>query len=546
MPTAAAVQPILPHNEADGDAMPRQKIHTVKGRRETPHPFSCIDLQTPLGYTSIMRQHDKLGGIKMAVLANCKPTDVFHYFEQICKIPHGSRNEKALSDYIRDWAKGLGISVIQDDVHNLIIKKPAAAGYEAADAVIIQGHTDMVCEKNADVDFDFLKDPLDIYVDGDFIKARGTTLGADNGIAVAMAMAILADNTLSHPPLEIVLTSVEEAGMDGAKGLDASHLTGTRFINIDLGEEGIFLSSCAGGGSVRITLDLAYQPLPAGDFAAYKVFIGGLQGGHSGIDIDKERGNSNRLLGRVLDAVKTPYHLSYVDGGSKDNAIPREAYGIIHVKKGEADKLKKEVEDVEKVFKTELQHSDADVFVRLDEAATEEQVFACDTKKRAISLLLVTPYGVDHMSAALPGLVETSNNLGVVKMVDGALKINCAVRSSSESRKWALCRRIAVIAEAFGAKYELTEGYPGWQYTPHSPLREMFKEIYAKKFGKEAKVVAMHAGVECGIFADKMPGLDMIAFGPDMFGIHTPEEKLSVSSTERTYEFLLEVLKNMK
>ena len=489
----------------------------------------------------------------MAVLANCKPADVFHCFEQICKIPHGSRNEKALSDYIRDWAKGLGLSVIQDDLHNLIIKKPAAAGYEMAPAVIIQGHTDMVCEKNADVDFDFLKDPLNIYVEGDFIKARGTTLGADNGIAVAMAMAILADNKLAHPPLEIVFTSVEEAGMDGAKGLDASHLTGTRFINVDLGEEGIFLSSCAGGGSVRITLDLAYQPLPAGNFETWKVFIGGLQGGHSGIDINKERGNSNRLLGRVLDTVKTPYYLSYVDGGSKDNAIPREAFAIIHVKKDEREKLKKEVEEVEKVFKTELQHSDAGVFVRLDEAVAlsdgqvfDGQVFACETKKRAISLLLVTPYGVDHMSAALPGLVETSNNLGVVKTADGTLKINCAVRSSSESRKWVLCRRIAVIAEAFGAKYELTEGYPGWQYTPHSPLREMFKEIYAKKFGKEAEVVAMHAGVECGIFADKMPGLDMISLGPEMHGVHTPDERLSISSTERTYEFLLEVLKNMK
>ena len=481
----------------------------------------------------------------MAVLANCKPTDVFHYFEQICKIPHGSRNEKALSDYIRDWAKELGLEVIQDNVHNLIIKKPASPGCEAAEAVIIQGHTDMVCEKNADVDFDFTKDPLDIYTDGDFIKARGTTLGADNGIAVAMAMAILADNTLVHPALEIVLTSVEEAGMDGAKGLDTSHLKATRFINVDLGEEGIFLSSCAGGGAIRITLDLAYQPLPPGNFAAYKLFIGGLMGGHSGIDIDKERGNSNRLLARVLDAVKTPYYISHLDGGSKDNAIPREAFAIIHVKKDDADKIKKEVEDVGSILAAELQHSDAGLFVRLEDAAAEEKVFTDDVQKRAVALLLSIPFGVDHMSASLPGLVETSNNLGVVKTIDNILKITCAVRSSSESRKWALCRRIAVISEAFGAAYELSEGYPGWQYTPHSPLRETFKEIYLKKFGKEAQVIAMHAGVECGIFADKMPGLDMIALGPDMFGIHTPHEKLSISSTARTYDFLLDVLKSL-
>ena len=482
----------------------------------------------------------------MAVLANCKPTDVFHYFEQICKIPHGSHNEQALSDYIRDWARGLGLEVVQDHVRNVIIKKPATAGYEASPAVILQGHTDMVCEKNADVEFDFTKDPLDIYVDGDYIKARGTTLGADNGIAVAMAMAVLADNTLEHPALEIVLTSVEEAGMDGAKGIDASQLKATRLINMDLGEEGIFLSSCAGGGSVRITLDLAYQPLPTGDFASYKLFLGGLQGGHSGVDINKERGNSNRLLARVLDAVKTPYYLSWLDGGSKDNAIPREAFAIIHVKKDEVDALKKEVSEAEKVLASELQYSDAGLFVRLEEAPASEQMFTDEVQKRAIYLLLALPCGVDHMSAALPDLVETSNNIGVVKIVDDVLKINCSVRSSSETRKRALCRRIAIIAEAIGADYTLTEGYAGWQYTPHSPLRELFKEVYLKKFGVEAQVVAMHAGVECGIFADKMPGVDMIAMGPEMHGIHTPDEKLSISSTARTYDFLLDVLKAMK
>jgi len=482
----------------------------------------------------------------MAVLANCKPTDVFHYFEQICKIPHGSRNEKALSDYIRDWAKGLGLEVVQDDLHNLIIKKPGAAGYEAAPAVILQGHTDMVCEKNNDVEFDFTKDPLDIYVDGDYIKARGTTLGADNGIAVAMAMAILADNTLQHPPLEIVLTSVEEAGMDGAKAVDASHLAAKRLINIDLSEEGIFLSSCAGGCYVYVRLDLNYRPLPAGDFAAYKLFVGGLQGGHSGIDIDKERGNSNKILARVLDTVKTPYYLGQLDGGSKTNALPREAFGIIYVKKDEAEKFKKEVSEVEKEVQAELKHSDGGVFVTLEETAADGQVFDCETKRRAISLILTIPHGVDHMSASLPGLVETSNNLGVVKIADNVLEIPCALRSSTESRKWALARRIVVLAEAFGAKCEVSEGYSGWQYSPESELRDIFTAAYAKKFGKEAEVVAMHAGVECGIFADKIAGLDMIAFGPEMHGIHTPEEKLSVSSTERSYDFLLDVLKSMK
>ncbi|MCL2376647.1 MAG: aminoacyl-histidine dipeptidase [Defluviitaleaceae bacterium] len=482
----------------------------------------------------------------MAVLANCKPVDVFHYFEEICKIPHGSRNEKAISDYIRDWARGLGLEVIQDDVLNLIIKKPATAGYEASSTVIIQGHTDMVCEKNADVEFDFTKDPLDIYVDGDYVKARGTTLGADNGIAVAMAMAILADKSLVHPALEIVLTTVEEAGMDGAKGIDASHLKGTRFINIDSEEEGVFLSSCAGGASVRITMDLAYEALPTGDYVAYKLFVGGLKGGHSGMDIDKERGNSNRLLARVLDVVKTPYLLSCIDGGSKDNAIPREAFAIVHVKKDDVEKLKQEVGEYEKLLVAELQHSDPGLFVKVEQTEAASQAFTEDVKKRAVTLLLTVPFGVDHMSASLPGLVETSNNLGVVKIEDGVLKINCAVRSSVESRKWALCRRIAAIAEAFGATYMLTEGYSGWSYSPHSELREIFKDVYKKKYGKDAQILAIHAGVECGIFADKMPGLDMISFGPNMHDVHTPDERVSISSTANCYAFLLDVLAAMK
>jgi len=482
----------------------------------------------------------------MAVFANCKPADVFHYFEEICKIPHGSHNEKGISDYIRNWALGLGLEVFQDNLHNIIIKKLGTTGYEAAPAVILQGHLDMVCEKNADVEFDFEKDALDIYVDGDFVKARGTTLGADNGIAVAMCMAILASKDLLHPPLEIVLTSCEEAGMDGAKGIDVSLLSAKNFINVDLGEEGIFLSSCAGGGKVMVTLDLKFAELPAGDYRPYKLFVGGLAGGHSGIDIDKERGNSNKVLARILDTIRTPYYLNLLDGGSKDNAIPREAYAIIYVDRENVDKLRKEVDEIEKVIKTELQHSDAEVFARLHDAVASDKVFADDAKKRAIELLLALPHGVDHMSAALPGLVETSNNMGVVKTEGDRLKITNAVRSSSESRKWALCRRISIIAAAFGAQYELSEGYSGWQYNPISPLRDMFVETWTRKFGKAPEVVAMHAGVECGIFADKMPGLDMVAIGPDMFGIHTPEEKLSISSTAKVYDFLLSVLKSLK
>jgi len=482
----------------------------------------------------------------MAVLSNCKPADVFHYFEEICKIPHGSYNEKALSDYIHNWAADLGLASIQDEFLNLIIKKPATAGYENAPAVILQGHLDMVCEKNADVEFDFTKDPLDIYVDGDYIKARGTTLGADNGIAVAMAMAILADKNLAHPALEVVFTSVEEAGMDGAKGLDATYLAAKRLINLDSEDEGVFLSSCAGGATVTVSLDAEYEDLSAGDFVSYVLFVGGLWGGHSGMDIAKERGNSNRLLGRVLDGIKVAYHLTHIEGGSKDNAIPREAKAVIWVGAAEAADLAAQVAEIGDVLDKEYEHSDPGLFVKLTQTdVSNKKIFTQTVKENAIKLLIAVPHGVDHMSAALPGLVETSSNLGVVKIADGTIVYTCSVRSSVESRKWALTRRIAVAAEALGAACKISQGYPGWKYNPQSEIRNIFCDIYRQKYGKEAKILAIHAGLECGLFADKILGLDIIAMGPDMYDVHTPEEKLSISSTASCYEFLLDVLAGM-
>ena len=482
----------------------------------------------------------------MSILANCKPTDVFMYFEEICKIPHGSWNEKALSDYIYNWAKGLGFEVVQDNLHNLIIRKPAAPGYENSPTVIIQGHLDMVCEKNSDVGFDFEKDPLDIYIDGDYIKARGTTLGADNAIAVAMAMTLLADKTAVHPAIEVVLTTVEEMGMDGAKAVDPKNLTGKRLINMDSENEGVFLSSCAGGARMAVKLDIQRITLPADDFIAYNIFIGGLKGGHSGMDIAKERGNANKLMGRLLDSIKIPYYLADLGGGSKDNAIPREAWAKIYVDPDKASEISREIEEYAAVLVQELKHSDGGLFVKLEEAEVGSRVFSEDTQKKAIDLLIAIPNGVAHMSIALPGLVETSNNLGVVGIEGDVIKYTCAVRSSIESRKWALIRNVSVIAEAMGAIVQVSDGYPGWAYDPNSQLREIFTTVYRNKYGKEAQILAIHAGLECGVFADKIPGLDMISFGPDMHDVHTPDERLSISSTANCYEFLLDVLAAMK
>jgi len=483
----------------------------------------------------------------MSILANCKPHDVFKYFEIICGIPHGSWDEKSLSDYIFNWAKELGFEPIQDNLYNLIIKKPATPGYESAPAVIIQGHLDMVCEKNADVEFDFAKDPLNIYVDGDYVKANGTTLGADNGIAVAMAMALLADLRLKHPALEIVLTTVEEAGMDGAKNIDPALLKARRLINIDSEDEGVFLSSCAGGAKVTVNLDIVRENMQSGDYLPLTIFIGGLRGGHSGMDIQKERGNSNKLLGRILDGIKTPYHIADIGGGSKDNAIPREAFADIFVEKNNKEKLIEEIKIIEKMLKTEHEAADPDLFIEVRSSASENsQIFSSSTKKQAVELLITIPYGVDHMSAVLPGLVETSNNLGVVKTEGNQVIYTCAVRSSKDSRKWALTRRIEAIAQALGAKAVTSSGYPGWAYSPDSELREIFKDVYKKKYGSDAQVLAIHAGVECGIFADKIPDIDMISFGPNMHDVHTPDERVSISSTSNCYEFLVDVLASMK
>ena len=301
----------------------------------------------------------------MSVLKDCKPTDVFGHFEKICSIPHGSWDEKALSDYILGWAKGLGLEACQDELFNLIIKKPASEGFEASPAVILQAHIDMVCEKNADVVFDFKTEGLNLFIEGDILKARGTTLGADNGIGVAMSMAILADKTLAHPPLEVVFTTLEEVGLNGAKGLDTSGLVGTRFINLDSSEEGIFFAGCAGGAKVTISLPIELETPKADEDALYTIFVSGLKGGHSGADIHFERGNSNKILGRVLSCLDTSFRLVEISGGAKDNAIPREAVAKIVAKKGAADALRLEIEHLSAAIKAEFATSDADLTVVL-------------------------------------------------------------------------------------------------------------------------------------------------------------------------------------
>ena len=489
----------------------------------------------------------------MNVLKDLQPKNLFKHFEKISSIPHGSWNEAELSEYILNWAKGLGLWAQVDKLHNVIVKKPASKGYEGAPAVILQAHIDMVCEKNAGIDFDFTKQGLDLYIDEDFIKAKGTTLGADNGIAVAMMMAILEDDTLAHPALEMIFTTVEEAGMDGARAIDASLLNGKKLINLDNSDEGIFITGCAGGAKVTVSLPVQLETLKDdNNLQLYKVFVGGLKGGHSGADIHLERSNSNKLLGHVLSEIKTSYHLLSLTGGSKDNAIPREAEAVVSIKKYEDKNLEEEIKKIEKALKEELKSTEPNFLLKLESVNMaldgETAFFSNDSKEKTIQLLLTLPFGVDEFSKDISGLVETSNNIGTIKLDLGekSLVITCSIRSSVEDSKKALCERIKTIALGLGAKCHISDGYPGWAYNPVSPLRDICKEVYKKKYGKEPKMMAIHAGLECGIFASKMPDVDIVSFGPDIYDLHTPDERVSISSTARCYDYLLDLLSHLK
>lgn len=484
----------------------------------------------------------------MYILRDCEPKKVFHYFEQISRIPRGSGNEKAVSDYILAFALERGLFAVTDKANNLIIRKPATAGYESAETVILQGHLDMVCEKNKAVDHDFLKDPIRLYVDGDFIRAEGTTLGADNGIAVAMAMAILDSDDFPHPPLEIVLTTDEETGMYGAAALSAADLTGTRLINIDTEEEGVFTSSCAGGSKASLTIPIDYIDAPP-DYAAFVISVSGLKGGHSGMDIDKERANSNRILGRILDGLldDMDIYIEKISGGSKDNAIPRESEMTVLTEKIYSNMLIDKISEFGVQFRHEYFISDNMLQISIKPYEKEiTKVFSKDTSKSIAAALMLLPNGVCAMSAISDGLVETSNNIGVVKTNETSVIITCAARSNVASRKRFILRQIESIARTINAANSVKGDYPAWEYTEDSVLRDIFTKTYSEMYGKEPKIHAVHAGLECGLFAQKIKHIDMISFGPDIFDVHTPDERLSISSVGRSWAFLLRVLANLR
>ena len=479
----------------------------------------------------------------MAVLDQLEPKNVFRFFEQMCAIPHGSYNTKAVSDWCVAFAKERGLEHYQDEMNNVILIKEASAGYEEAQPVILQGHLDMVCEKAPGCEKDMAREGLDLAVEGDYIYAEGTTLGGDDGIAVAMALAALDDESLPHPRLEVILTTEEEVGMDGAMALDVSPIRGRKLLNLDSEAEGVFTVSCAGGSMAACGLPVARAPF-GGDIL--RVRVAGLTGGHSGAEIHKGRANANMLLGRLLRAMaaETELRLVSADGGLKDNAIPVAAEAVVAAEDGR--KAKAAAERMAACFQTEYRRSDPMLTVTAEEAAAAWQPMDASSTERTVRLLACAPNGVQTMSQDIHGLVQTSLNLGILKTGENAVTASFCIRSSVDSEKEMLKDRLACLLAQLGGGVSFSGEYPGWAYRPDSPLRELMTEVYREQYGREPKVEAIHAGLECGLLAGKLPGLDCVSIGPDLLEIHTPREKMSISSVQRVWMFVREILKRSR
>ena len=483
----------------------------------------------------------------MKVLQNLEPKAVFDYFEEISNIPRGSGNEKEISDYLLNFGKSLGLESIQDKALNVIIKKPGTKGYENAPTVIIQGHMDMVCEKNNGVEHDFEKDPLKLRIVDDYIYATDTTLGADNGIAVAYAMAILASNDIPHPPIEVLITTDEETGMSGAMAIDKENIDGKILINLDNEEEGYLLVSCAGGVRSTGTINIEKQDIK--DKALIKINISGLKGGHSGMDIIKERGNSNKILGRVLKGLsrEVKFNIISLNGGSKNNAIPREAEAIISTSINDEETVMNVIKNWNDIIASELRAQDPGVKIEGSIASENlEKEFTDESTSKVLDLLYLYPNGINSKSVDIDGLVESSTNLGVLTTNDTIVEFDSAIRSSVPSLKEEIVLRSKTIVELLGGEFTTTSDYPAWQYNPDSQIREICQRVHKELYGKEAEIVAIHAGVECGLFNEKLGNLDMISFGPNLYDVHTPDEHMSISSVKNCYEYLKAILKEIK
>ncbi len=471
----------------------------------------------------------------MKGLQGVRPERVLHYFEEICSIPHGSGDSDRISAYCVETARKLGLEAVRDSLNNVIIKKPGSEGYEDHPTVILQGHLDMVCEKDAHCDLDFARDGLRLKTDGEWLFAEGTTLGGDDGIAVAMALAVLEDDTLPHPPLEAVFTTDEETGMYGAEGIDVSALNGKLLLNIDSESEGVLTVSCAGGARAILTVPLRIQSNSA---PCKKLTFHGLKGGHSGVEIDKGRLNADLLMGYFLKELPSDCCIVAICGGTKDNAIPSRGECILAT---EADLTELVASFVEK----HRPDSDPGLTVEIASYPTAETCYDRESTLRIADFLTSVPNGIQAMSKQIEGLVQTSLNLGQLRCDASSLTAIFSVRSSVEKEKQDLLRKLEATARAFAGTFRSHGDYPAWEYKEDSRLRETMIRVSQERYGKPPVVEAIHAGLECGFFCNKIPGLDAISFGPDMEEIHTPRERLNLASVARTYDYLCHILKEL-
>ena len=475
-------------------------------------------------------------------LAGLQPASVFAYFEKLCSIPHGSGNTKAISDYLVSFAQEQGIRYIQDSLNNVIFFREGTCGLEDRPTVILQGHMDMVCEKDADCPIDMRTQGLDVTHDGQYVFANGTTLGGDNGIAVAYALALLADKTIAHPPLEVIITVDEETGMDGAAGIDLSMLKGRTMLNMDSEEEGIFTVSCAGGAGTVIRIPVQRRPVYG---PCIRLCVDGLQGGHSGVEIHKNRANANKVMGELLGRIQgiMPICLTAFHGGAKDNAIPRSCQATLVTLGMNPERINEIAAQLEQEIREKYDEPNVAITGDNVDAMGGNAVPAEQTAK-IVSLLCAAPNGVQAMSRDIDGLVQTSLNLGIARLEEDMI-FHFSVRSSVEAEKQALIAKLRELCDFHGGNFTLTGEYPAWEYRPESPLRDTMIRVYKNMTGKDAQVVAIHAGLECGLLGQKLPGLDCVSIGPEMHDIHTSRERLGIASVERTWKFILEVLKEI-
>ncbi len=485
----------------------------------------------------------------MRVTEGIEPAKVFKYFEEISAIPHGSEDTKRLSDHIAAFAGERSLECIQDEYNNLVIRKGGTAGYENSPSVMIQGHLDMVCEREAGSEHDFKTDGLKLKLENGMLSAEGTTLGGDDGIAVACCMALLDSEDIPHPPLEVVLTVDEEIGMLGAAQMDMSVLKSGIMINIDSEEEGILIAGCAGGVTTRLTLPVK-RKYKAG--VPVKIVVSGLTGGHSGQEIHKGRANASKLLGRALYKAsgEIGFNLISVSGGTKDNAIPRSAEALLSLGRDtELKKLSEFIDSFSETVRREYSKTDPDICVKVEQMdAMGENPDPMDDESTAkvTAALVNLPNGVDRMSHDVDGLVETSLNLGILGTNDRTVTFSFCVRSSVDSEKEELVERIECLAELLGGEVENRGAYSAWEYRKDSPLRDTFTRVFEKMYGRKPEIQVIHAGLECGLFAGALKGIDIISFGPDIKDIHTTEEAMDVESVKRSWEYLLKVLEELK